>query len=129
MPAKAKDETGFANLVVFQGLFDQYRKPILQSRLLMVEGQLQREGEVMHVIVSRCYNLNKLLRNLTAAQEENLPLLLEGTQKEMFPSARNFKYCLIFLASGVFQRKSGWISNNHPDCSKNLSSFNITPST
>ncbi|MFD2147399.1 OB-fold nucleic acid binding domain-containing protein [Mucilaginibacter antarcticus] len=38
-----KDETGFANLVVWANLFEKYRKEILQSRLLMVEGQLQIE--------------------------------------------------------------------------------------
>eukprot|EP01035_Chromulina_nebulosa_P056793 gene56793-77838_t len=40
-----EDETGVANLVVFQNLFDQYRKEILQSKLLMVDGTLQKEGE------------------------------------------------------------------------------------
>lgn len=59
-----EDETGTANLVVFQKLFDQYRKEIIQSRLIMVEGQLQREGEVIHVIVQRCYNFTKLLSRL-----------------------------------------------------------------
>jgi error-prone DNA polymerase len=57
-----EDETGTANLVVFKHLFDKYRKEILTSTLLMVEGKLQREGEVIHVIVSRCYNFNKLLK-------------------------------------------------------------------
>ncbi len=106
-----EDETGVANLVVFPNLFEEYRKPILQSRLLMVEGQLQREGEVIHVIVQRCYNLTKLLRNLTGANNENLPLLTlsradektalvppqqnkvqqQAVQKEIFPGGRNFK--------------------------------------
>ncbi len=57
-----EDETGTANLVVFRQLFDKYRKEILQSTLLMVEGKLQKEGEVIHVIVSRCFNFNKLLK-------------------------------------------------------------------
>jgi error-prone DNA polymerase len=65
-----EDETGTANLVVFAKLFDKYRKEILQSRLLMVEGQLQREGEVIHVIVRRCYDYSKLLRGLTATRED-----------------------------------------------------------
>ncbi len=66
-----EDETGTANLVVFQKLFDQYRKEIIQSRLLMVEGQLQIEGEVIHVIVKKCYNFSKLLRELVPAQNED----------------------------------------------------------
>jgi error-prone DNA polymerase len=60
--------------VVFQKLFDKYRKEIIQSRLLMVEGHLQREGEVIHVIVRRCYNVSRLLQQLTRSHVEDLPL-------------------------------------------------------
>ena len=70
-----EDETGFANLVIFQNLFDKFRKEILQSRLIMVEGTLQVEGEVVHVIVKRCYDFSKLLRGLTAARNEHPPVL------------------------------------------------------
>ncbi|MBE9597808.1 error-prone DNA polymerase [Pedobacter sp. MC2016-24] len=70
-----EDETGIANLVVFANLFDKYRKEIVQAKLLMIEGKLQREGEVTHVVASRCYNMSGLL--------------LE--QGEIIPSARNFK--------------------------------------
>jgi error-prone DNA polymerase len=62
-----EDETGTANLVVFKKLFDLYRKEIIQSRLLMIEGKLQREGEVIHVVVKRCYNFSRLLQQLTAS--------------------------------------------------------------
>lgn len=57
-------------------MFDKYRKEIIQSRLFMVEGKLQIEGEVIHVVVLRCHNLNGLLRGLTIANEDSLlPLL------------------------------------------------------
>jgi error-prone DNA polymerase len=85
-----EDETGTANLVVFQKLFDQYRKEIIQSRLLMVEGKLQREGEVIHVIVRRCYNFSKLLGQLTALREEGLSLtpLSRSDEKISNPDTR-----------------------------------------
>ena len=70
-----EDETGCANLVVFESLFDKFRREILQSRLLMVEGRLQVEGEVIHVIVQKCFDLTILLRQLTAIQDENPPVL------------------------------------------------------
>jgi error-prone DNA polymerase len=70
-----EDETGYANLVVFENIFEKFRKEILQSRLLMVEGKLQVEGEVIHVIVERCFNLTKLLRQLTTQETEDLHLL------------------------------------------------------
>lgn len=109
-----EDETGNANLVVFRNLFENiYRKEILQSKLLMVEGKLQKEGEVIHVIVKRCENWSKLLRRLTAANKEDIsaftlsPLdekdgfpfnaenkktqVRQTFQEELFPAARNFK--------------------------------------
>jgi error-prone DNA polymerase len=70
-----EDETSCANLVVWESLFDEYRKEILQSRLLMVEGKLQIEGEVIHVIVQRCYDFTKLLHKLSAVEEEISPVL------------------------------------------------------
>ena len=65
-----EDETGFSNLVLFQNIFDEYRKAVLQARLIMVEGELQIVGEVVHVIVQKCYDISKLLRRLTASQKE-----------------------------------------------------------
>ncbi|BAU53774.1 Error-prone DNA polymerase [Mucilaginibacter gotjawali] len=96
-----EDETGAGNIVVWEKLFDQYRKEIIQSRLFMVEGKLQIEGEVIHVVAKRCFNLNSLLRGLTVANEDNLPLLTlaradETTapptdSREVFHKGRNFR--------------------------------------
>ena len=105
-----EDETGFSNLVVFQHLFDKHRKEILQAKLLMAEGKLQREGEVVHIIVQRCHDLSKLLRGLTIAETDNLPVLTlsradektelvpaepkktrEGAQEGVFHPGRNFR--------------------------------------
>ncbi|MCU1441745.1 MAG: dnaE [Rhodoglobus sp.] len=68
-----EDETGSANLVVWQQLFDKYRKEIVQSRLLMVAGKLQVAGGVTHLVVRQCFNLTALLRSLT---ETDLPQTL-----------------------------------------------------
>jgi len=81
-----EDETGCANLVTFSTIFEKYRKTILQSRLLIVSGKLQVEGEVIHVIAQHCTDGSKLLRQLTAVPEESLP-----KQKDIFADARNFK--------------------------------------
>jgi error-prone DNA polymerase len=96
-----EDETGHANLVVFESLFDKFRKEILQSRLLMVEGKLQVEGEVIHVIVQRCFDLTKLLRHLTDVVDDELPILTLArgdetsipahAQEDIFHKGRNFR--------------------------------------
>ena len=103
--------TGFANLVIFEQLFEKFRKEIIQSKLIMVEGKLQIEGEVIHVIVKRCFNFSSLLRTLTPASIEDLPVLTlaypdeksvppgldkrsqprQPAQEKIFPGGRNFK--------------------------------------
>ncbi len=77
-----EDETGVANLVVFKKLFEKYRKEILRSRLLMVEGKLQREGEVTHVIVSACYDLSSMLRQMSAVEDPPVQTLSRADEQE-----------------------------------------------
>lgn len=102
-----EDETGTINLVVFHDLFDKYRKEIIQSRLLMVEGKLQLEGEVIHVIVKRCFNISSLLGQLGAQASDVGDLARsdetsskgpdtrdksqKGIQIGIFPEGRNFR--------------------------------------
>src|SRR6185312_5694259 len=105
-----EDETGQFNLIVWASLFDKYRKEILGAKLLMVEGHLQIEKEVIHVIVQRCHNLNRLLVHLEAGpvEEKEGPVgagggnaaagpdrraktVGEPRQASLFPEARNFK--------------------------------------
>jgi error-prone DNA polymerase len=78
----------------------------------MVEGKLQRQGEVIHVIVRRCFDLSKMLRGLTSNENEEPSVLTlsprdekstpyitqnkrtqvrQTAQEELFPAARNFK--------------------------------------
>lgn len=90
-----EDETGFSNLVVFAKLFETFRKPILQSKLLMVEGKLQIEGAVIHVVMQKCYNLNQLLNRLVLPNREEMPLLTLSKKDErtapMLTISRDFK--------------------------------------
>ncbi|MGN7887648.1 error-prone DNA polymerase [Dyadobacter sp. 22481] len=83
-----EDETGTANLVVFQNLFDTYRKEVLRSKLLMVEGKVQKEGSVIHVVVSKCMNASGLLRKLgpTENQEPDLLTLSRADEKDEYES-------------------------------------------
>jgi error-prone DNA polymerase len=70
-----EDESGTANLVVFKKLFDKYRKEIVRARLLMVEGKVQKEGEVIHVVVKRCHDVSVLLGQMTERAAAKLPVM------------------------------------------------------
>ncbi len=92
-----EDETGYANLVVFQNIFEQCRKEILQSTLIMVEGKVQKADGVIHVIVSRCHDLSKLLKILTVPEfvqggESGSPVHVRQKVGELhFGNSRDFK--------------------------------------
>ena len=96
-----EDETGFSNLVVFEKLFEKYRKEILHAKLLMVEGRLQREKDVVHVVVSKCIDLTKMLGKLVEKEldDESVPFqaqdkrsqMRQDASKQVFHGGRNFK--------------------------------------
>jgi error-prone DNA polymerase len=48
-----EDETGVTNLIVWRNLAERYRSAVYESRLLAVEGIVQREGEVLHLVAER----------------------------------------------------------------------------
>jgi DNA-directed DNA polymerase III PolC len=62
-----EDETGYVNLIVWNRVAVEQRAALLESRLLEVHGQLQREGDVQHVIAQRLTNLSSLLGDLMVA--------------------------------------------------------------
>jgi error-prone DNA polymerase len=91
-----EDESGFANLVVWEKVFEKYRREIIQARLLMVEGKLQIEGEVIHVVAHRCYNLSPLLRGMTTntgveSAVSTLSRADENGNEAVFYKGRNFR--------------------------------------
>lgn len=83
----------------------------MQAKLLMVEGKLQREGEVTHVIVKKCHDMTKLLKQLSEIENPPVQTLARGDEKdgsqfstqdkrsqirkvvqgEIFSAGRNFK--------------------------------------
>jgi error-prone DNA polymerase len=62
-----EDETGYVNLIVWNRVAEAQRAALLESRLLEVQGKLQREGDVQHVIAQRLTNLSEMLGDLTVA--------------------------------------------------------------
>ena len=56
-----EDETGMTQVIVWPGLVQQQRAVLLQARLLAVAGEVQREGEVIHLIAKRLRDYSHLL--------------------------------------------------------------------
>ncbi len=59
-----EDETGVINLIVWKSVAQRWRQPLLRARLLDAQGQLQRQGSVMHLIVRKLVDRTALLGRL-----------------------------------------------------------------
>ncbi|MBL0869850.1 MAG: error-prone DNA polymerase [Phycisphaerales bacterium] len=54
-----EDETGIANLIIWQRVYQRYRKQARTGTVLAI-GRVQRQGEVVHVIVTKLRSLDAL---------------------------------------------------------------------
>jgi error-prone DNA polymerase len=68
-----EDETGIVNVIVWQKTFEQLRNVVLSSSMLLVSGQIQREGEVVHLIARSLADLSTDLANI-GERDEAFPL-------------------------------------------------------
>ncbi|WP_313617991.1 error-prone DNA polymerase [Agrobacterium sp.] len=59
-----EDETGPANLVVWPTLFEKRRRVVLGSSMMAVNGRIQREGEVVHLVAQQLFDLTSDLSGL-----------------------------------------------------------------
>jgi len=56
-----EDETGTVNVVVWRDLVERQRRELLGARLLGVEGAIERDGEVVHLVARRLTDHSRLL--------------------------------------------------------------------
>ena len=59
-----EDETGSANLVLWQTVFEAFRKPAMTARVLALEGRIQRAEGVTHVVVISVTDRSDVLARL-----------------------------------------------------------------
>ena len=64
-----EDETHVANLVVWTKIFEANRRTVLGASMIGVRGQVQREGEVIHVIAQRLEDLSPMLASVGHRQD------------------------------------------------------------
>ena len=65
-----EDETGHVNLVVWKQVAEDYRAALLNARLMGAEGELQIEGEVIHVIARQLIDHSDMLGNLVVTSRD-----------------------------------------------------------
>jgi len=65
-----EDETGQVNLVVWKSIGERFRRALVESGLLEVQGTLQREGEVLHLVARRLIDRTALTGRLNLASRD-----------------------------------------------------------
>jgi error-prone DNA polymerase len=65
-----EDETGYVNVIVWRDLTERQRRELLGASLMGVEGTLEREGEVVHLIARRLIDCSALLGRLTVGSRD-----------------------------------------------------------
>jgi len=64
-----EDESGSINVVVWKDIFERYRRALLGARLLEVEGVVQNEGLVVHVVARHFEDRSPLLQQVLGELE------------------------------------------------------------
>ncbi|NVJ70418.1 MAG: error-prone DNA polymerase, partial [Alphaproteobacteria bacterium] len=92
-----EDETGTANIVVWNKVFEKQRAVLMGSRLLVVHGELQHEDGVIHVVAKHLEDASHALLGLSdddAADNDSLPAYRHAGHprnvKDLIPKGRNF---------------------------------------
>jgi error-prone DNA polymerase len=65
-----EDETGCTNVVVWRDLVERQRRELLGARLLGVQGVIERDGDVVHLVARRLFDHSELLGPLAAASRD-----------------------------------------------------------
>ena len=65
-----EDETGNTNIIVWSSLVERYRRALVQASLLTVDGEVQREGEVLHIVAQRLEDCSFLLGELETTSRD-----------------------------------------------------------
>lgn len=68
-----EDETGPANIVVWPSLFEMRRRVVLGSSMMAINGRIQREGEVVHLVAQQLLDLSGDLVGLADRETEFKP--------------------------------------------------------
>ena len=82
-----EDETGPLNIIVWARTFEKFRRDVLTGYILEVEGELQNENGVIHIVANHIWNRNDLFTSLMEAEDvpANLSQSLPGALSQPVP--------------------------------------------
>ena len=85
-----EDETGAANLIVWPKIAAQYRRAVFGAKVLLCEGVLQKESNVIHVVSRHLADWTPMLKKLQPGQSDAMHLQLDRDGQAFHSSATTF---------------------------------------
>jgi len=61
-----EDEFGTCNVVIWQKIYQRFRRAVIAGRLLRVTGRVQRQAGVTHVVAETVEDISEMLDDLVA---------------------------------------------------------------
>ncbi len=65
-----EDETGTANLIIRMGVWSRYRDAAMGATVMLAQGPLQRQGEIIHVLTTRLGDLSPLMKGMDSQSRD-----------------------------------------------------------
>ena len=59
-----EDETGTINIVIWRALYEKFRRAIISGRLLKIQGRVQNENSVIHIVAEYVEDISHMLDDL-----------------------------------------------------------------
>nr|WP_252393847.1 error-prone DNA polymerase [Candidatus Rhodoblastus alkanivorans] len=86
-----EDETGVVNVALYSTLFELYRKPTMASRLMAVEGRIQKSwAGVVHLLGRRIYDRSDELSRLSESARGDPDRARHPRNVRVIPKSRDF---------------------------------------
>jgi error-prone DNA polymerase len=104
-----QDETHIANIVVWGRTFERFRPEVLGARLCAVDGVVQKEGAVIHVVAERLHDYSHLLAKLSGSEADTGMTRADGIRSPVeadgWSHPRNVRHNLSYKpAAGVMPK-------------------------
>jgi len=65
-----EDETGLANIIIWQNVTERFRRAVIGSRLVVISGTTQREGTVVHLVAQHVEDKSWMLGDLVTRSRD-----------------------------------------------------------
>jgi len=95
--ATLEDETGVANVVIWQSCFETYRKEVMGSRMMLVKGEIQRTEDIIHIVAEQITDVSHALLRLSNGDPKtgaHLPRVAPSRHprnaRDLVPKSRDF---------------------------------------